>query len=72
MINAAFLNLIRSQDPQEVKDLYEMMKAYRGECVLCHQPVYYHYPWWNKNPELYKDARPYHDECFQKTLVDDF
>jgi len=39
---------------------------YRGQCCSCGDPVHHHYPWWNKNPDRFPDAKPFHDDCYRK------
>ncbi len=36
---------------------------YRGQCAWCHGKVFHNRPYWTKNPELFPDALPFHDEC---------
>lgn len=35
-------------------------------CPVCNLPVTHCYPYWNKDPHKYKDARPYHEKCWWK------
>ncbi len=39
------------------------LPPYRGKCAYCGISVWHTFPWWNKNPLKYKDAKPLHNEC---------
>jgi hypothetical protein len=44
----------------------KVRRLYKGNCVVCNQPVYGIYPWWTSNPTVYHDAKPIHSgECWR-------